>query len=108
MKAKEYAAIFMKDYPYENNDVIDQIISKIAISFMLEMGKLCEARHSVSDSTVISVAKEQCQKWNTFARIVNKEIQDIHNLDEDETFIKEDGFEQLLYKRIPQIKGLIK
>jgi hypothetical protein len=105
MKAKEHAKNFLDKLAQidknlsekEINSLGNKFIYQAFIDFSKEAEDLVKARNSNSDECVLSVMKEQSQKWAAFARIVNKDMGSI--------FVKEDGFSLLLTKMMPALKG---
>lgn len=88
MKAKAYAKRY-KRLPTDNT------LKEIILDFMSECDDLVKRQSVKTDEAATTVLDEQNQKWKTFARIINKEAR--------VTIIREDGFEQVLRDRIPEL-----
>lgn len=98
MKAKEYADKLLNE-KVETEEEISHRVYLIAKEFMQEVFDLCKARNSTSDSCLISVIKEQIDKWAAFARIVNKRA--------SFEVIKEDGFRSFVILHMPNMEDFI-
>ena len=98
MKAKEYAELLFEDIEKDNPDV-DQIIIGILSKFMDEVQELAKIRNVKLDSGMISIIKEQSDKWAAFGRIVNKKYGIL--------FIRLDGFKEYMIMHIPKLKDKI-
>lgn len=100
MKAKEYAELLFEDFKKANdNSDVDQIIIGILSKFMDEVEELAKIRNVKLDSGMISIIKEQSDKWAAFGRIVNKKYGIL--------FIRLDGFKEYMIKHIPELKDKI-
>ena len=82
MKAKEYAEKYKVD-------PTDQTIGKIAIEMLLEVKIIAESRHAQTSESLISILKEQINKWRAFAKIVE-------HIGENK--VREDGLKRLIIK----------
>jgi hypothetical protein len=98
-KAKEYANEFVAGIPYETTDAINNKIFSILADFLNEVKEICKMRHSESNSTMLSVIKEQDRKWLSFANRVNKQV--------GLKIIRETGFKDYVELKIPELKGHI-
>jgi hypothetical protein len=96
MKAKEYAKIFLES-DLTTNELQNAALSKVVFGLMQEVERLCDLRHSHSDSAVIAALKEQQDKWRAFSSIVNKNI--------GSDVIKPDGFKKYIYLKFPELAG---
>jgi hypothetical protein len=98
-KAKEYAKEFVGGVPYKNEQEINNKIFKILTAFLDEVQTIAKMRHTKSNSTFLSIIKEQHRKWISFARHVNK-MTGIQ-------IIREDGFKDYVEFKLPEVKGKI-
>ena len=100
MKAQEYAELLFEDIKKaKDNSDVDQIIGTIFIKFMDEGQELAKKRNVKLDSGMISIIKEQSDKWAAFGRIVNKKYGIL--------FIRLDGFKNYVISKIPELKDQI-
>ena len=100
MKAKEYAELLFEDIKKANdNSDIDRAIGTILSKFMVEGQELAKVRNVELDSGMISIIKEQSDKWAAFGRIVNKKYGIL--------FIRLDGFKNYVISKIPELKDQI-
>lgn len=71
MKAKEYFEKYFTDLESPGVDFVDRVVK-----FISELSKeticICDARHSRSDSAVDGALKEQNQKFNSVANMIEK------------------------------------
>jgi len=81
-KAKEYATEF-------NTNPTNETLGKIAMAFLFEVKEIGEVRHVQKDNAVISIFKEQDQKWRAFAKLSKG--------------IRPDGFQILVKEKLPFI-----
>ena len=76
MKAKEYFEKYFADIEASdenpNNEVFLRRAGKLVQDLTNEALELCDARHSHSNSTVDGVLKEQNQKFNSIANMIEK------------------------------------
>jgi ribosomal protein L10 len=76
-----------------------QYALKILDDFSQEVTDLFEIRHIVSRDAIISVLREQNQKWNALVRLFEKK----HGTSP----LKRDGFKFVCEEKLPELKGAI-
>ena len=90
MKAKEYFEKYFADLESPDVDFVD-----ITVKFISELSNetisICDARHSRSDSTVDGALKEQNQKFNSVANMIEKKY--------GRPYLKRNGFIEYWEKR---------
>ena len=94
MKAKDYAEQFFKDEQTMSD--ID-CTSKVFAGFVTEIETISKTRNVSTTDGMLSIIKEQDQKWKAFCRIINK----------DQPRFKEDGFLALLVKEMPWLGTML-
>jgi len=88
MRAKDYADRFL-------NNPTNKELASIANDFIYELEKLLKTRKPKLVGGFVSIPTELDKKWRAFAKIVNEK--------EGKIDIRPDGFEAIIYIKLPVI-----
>lgn len=99
MKAKEYfekyARPIINDFAGRKTDILEAMIAEL---YNETIDKIQESK-SKTDSTVIGICRQQCQKYDRITEMFEDQYGRI--------ILKKDGFKKILVKRIPELEGRI-
>lgn len=98
-KAKDYYELYKLELMSEDDETVNNALSKFIMAFNDEVSELQKIRHVRFDRGIIPIMKEMNQKWNAVVRLFEKEY--------GCSPIRLDGFKIFWTQSVPDFEGKI-